>query len=169
MAADALIFTTVDDLSLSGTTGHVQIAGIAALAGLWSVNLLVSRPRQLRAFGSALPVETPSVLGRTVERRRHVRQGCIRMAMAVLVFTLGGAYIAHWPFFGLGFQLVVVLGLAHTWGTTVWWERRHGVHLWKPPLSAVGREEWRRSPYFVTPAAACPSATDRIPATDASR
>ncbi|MFC9284723.1 hypothetical protein [Streptomyces collinus] len=157
MAADGLVFATVDDLGLSGTTGRVQLAIIAAFAGLWAVNFLISRPRQLRAFGSALPVDDPSVLRRTEEQHRHVYRGCVRVAVFVLVLTLGGAYVAPWPLLGLGFQLVLVLGVAHTWWTAVWWERRHGVHLWKPPLSAVGREEWRRTPYFVTPAPSRPA------------
>ncbi|MGW5283919.1 hypothetical protein ACWERI_31400 [Streptomyces collinus] len=157
VAADGLVLSTVDDLGLSGTTGRVQIAVIVAFAVLWAVNLLISRPRQLRDFGSALPVGDPSVLRRTEEQRRHVYRGCVRVAVFVLVLTLGGAYVTPWPLFGLGFQLVLVLGVAHTLRTAVWWERRHGAYLWKPPLSAVGREEWRRSPYFVTPAPSRPA------------
>ncbi|WP_369252965.1 hypothetical protein [Streptomyces sp. R41] len=152
--ADVLIFFTMDDLRLSGTAGRVQIGGVVVLALLWAVNLLVSRPRQLRAFSSAVAVEDASVPGPNEERTRQLRRGCVRVAAFVLLVTLGGAYVAHWPLFGLGVQLILGLGLLHTWRTAIWWERRHGVHLWKPALSAVGRENWRRSPYYATSARA---------------
>lgn len=154
IAADVLIFSTLDDLRLSGTAGRVQIGGIVVLALLWAVNLLVYRPRQLRAFSSAVAVEDASVLEPNEERTRQLRRGCVRVAAFVFLVTLGGAYIAHLPLLGLGFQLILGLGLLHTWWTAIWWERRHGVHLWKPALSAVGRENWRGSPYYVTSARA---------------
>ncbi|WP_406436710.1 hypothetical protein OHB14_61560 [Streptomyces sp. NBC_01613] len=154
IAADVLIFSTIDDLRLSGTAGRVQIGGVVVLALLWAVNLLVSRPRQLRAFSSAVVVEDASVLEPNEERTRQLRRGCVRVAAFVLLVTLGGAYIAHWPLFGLGVQLILGLGLLHTWRTAIWWERRHSVHLWKPALTAVGRENFRRSPYYATSARA---------------
>ncbi|MYT73425.1 MULTISPECIES: hypothetical protein [unclassified Streptomyces] len=151
MAADGLIFFTTDGLGLVGTVGRIQIICFVGLALLWAVNFLVSRPRQLRAFGSAVPVEDPSVLRPNEEQTRHLRRGRVRVAAFVLLVTLGSAYVLQFPFFGLGIQLVLCLGLVHTWRTTFRWERRHGVHLWKPALSAVGRENWRRSPYYATP------------------
>jgi len=154
MATDVLIFSTTDDLGLVGTAGRVQIIGVVGLALLWAVNLLVSRPRQLRAFSSAVPVEDAFVLGQNEEQTRHLRRGRVRVAAFVLLVTLGGAYVLHFPLLGLGFQLILGLGLVHTWRTAFWWERRHGVHLWKPALSAVGRENWRRSPYYATPSRA---------------
>ena len=154
IAADVLIFSTMDDLRLSGTAGRVQIGGVVIVTLLWAVNLLVSRPRQLRAFSSAVAVEDVLVLGQSEERTRQLRRGYVRVAALVLLLTLGGAYIGHQPLFGLGVQLILVLSLVHTWRTAIWWERRHGVHLWKPALSVVGRENFRGSPYYATSARA---------------
>ncbi|MFI5634348.1 hypothetical protein ACIA8E_34290 [Streptomyces sp. NPDC051664] len=154
IAADVLVFSTADDLRLSGTAGRVQFGGVAVLTLFWAVNFLVSRPRELRAFSAAVAVEDASVLEQSEEQTRHLRRGCFRVAAFVLLVTLGCTYVAHWPLIGLGFQLILGLGLVHTWRTVIWWERRHGVHLWKPALSAVGRENWRRSPYYATSASA---------------
>ncbi|MFE3269316.1 hypothetical protein [Streptomyces sp. NPDC059215] len=150
IAADVLIFSTVDDLRLSGTAWRFQISGVVVLALLWAVNLLLSRPRQLRAFSSAVVIEDVSLLEPDEERTHILRRGCVRVAAFVLLVTLAGAYVAHWPLFGLGVQLALGIGVLHTWRTAIWWERRHHVHLWKPALSAVGRENWRRSPYYAT-------------------
>ncbi|MFJ9821591.1 hypothetical protein ACIRU3_41370 [Streptomyces sp. NPDC101151] len=149
VAADVLVLATVDDLGLSGFTGRLQVVGTAVLVLLWTVNLLVARPRLLRAFRAAVPVDDPAILRQGAEQRRHLRRGRVRVAAFVLIATLGGAYLLHWPLFGLGWQLILALGVVHTRWTALGWERRNGVRLWKPPLSAVGREEWRRSPYFV--------------------
>ncbi|MHB9848953.1 hypothetical protein ACSYGO_06860 [Streptomyces krungchingensis] len=159
IAADVLIFLTMDDLRLSGTAGRLQISGVVILTLLWAANLLVYRPRQLRAFGSAVAIEQPPAPGPHEEQTRHLQLGRLRVAALVLLVTLGGAYVAHAPLVGLGFQLILVLGLVHTWRTAIWWERRHGVHLWRPALSAVGRERWRRSPYYATSAKAVDSVT----------
>lgn len=155
VAADIGVFLTVDDLRLSGSAGYIQVGCVAAMLLFWTVSLAVYRPRELRAFSNAVPVEDPvSLRSQGVAQRRYVRQGCVRVAGLVLVFTLICAYYLHRPVLGLGLQLVFVLSLLHTWRTVVAWERRHGLALWKPPLSVVGQEAWSRSPYFVTPAAA---------------
>ncbi|MFE7169393.1 hypothetical protein [Streptomyces sp. NPDC057616] len=154
LAADVLVLSTVDDLRLSGTAGRIQISGVVVLTLLWAINLLVYRPRQLRAFGSAVTVEDSSLPEGNEEQIRHLRRGRVRVAALVLLVTLGGAYVIHAPLLGLGLQVILVLGLLHTWRTAVRWERRHGLHLWKPALSAVGREAYRRSPYYATPALA---------------
>lgn len=154
VVADALVLSTVHDLRLSGTAGRIQISGVVALALLWAINLLVYRPRQLRAFGSAVTVEDSSFLEGDEEQIRRLRRGRVRVAALVVLMTLGGAYVIHAPLLGLGFQLILVLGLLHTWRTAVRWERRHGVRLWKPALQVVGREAYRRSPYYVTTAGA---------------
>ncbi|WP_345657483.1 hypothetical protein [Streptomyces siamensis] len=159
IVADVLIFLTMDDLRLSGTAGRLQISGVVMLTLLWAANLLVYRPRQLRAFGSAVAIERSPAPGRHEEQTRHLQLGRLRVAALVLLVTLGGAYVAHAPLVGLGFQLMLVVGLVHTWRTAIWWERRHGVHLWKPALSKVGRENWRRSPYYATSAKAVDSVT----------
>lgn len=155
VAADVGVFLTVDDLRLTGSAGYIQVGCAAAMVLFWAVNLAVYRPRELRAFSNAVPVEDPASLrAQGVTQRRYVRQGCVRVAGLVLLFTLICAYYLHRPVLGLGLQLVFALSLLHTWRTAVAWERRHGLALWKPPLSLVGREAWRRSPYFVTPTAA---------------
>jgi hypothetical protein len=153
-AADVLVFTAVDDLRLSGTAGRVQVVGLAVQTLLWAVGFLVARPRQLREFGSAVTVHDLSVLGQAEERTRQLRRGCVRVAVFVILATAAGVFLIHLPLFGLTAQLMLLLGLIHTWRTAVWWERRHGVHLWKPALSAVGREKWRASPYYTTAAVA---------------
>lgn len=153
-AADVLVFTAVDDLRLSGTAGRVQVVGLGVLTLLWAVNFLVARPRRLRAFGSAVAVHDMSMLGQAGERTRQLRRGCVRVAALVVLTTSGGVFLIHLPLLGLSVQLILILGLIHTWRTAVWWERRHGVHLWKPALSAVGREKWRASPYYATAAVA---------------
>src|SRR5262245_54561682 len=61
LAADVLVLSTVDDLRLSGTAGRIQISGVVVLTLLWAINLVVYRPRQLRAFGSAVTVEESSL------------------------------------------------------------------------------------------------------------
>ncbi|MCW8380816.1 hypothetical protein [Streptomyces justiciae] len=152
VAADAVILCTLDDLGLSGTTGRIQVIGVTCMAVLWAVNFLVTRPRQLRAFKSAVPVADVSVLDRPAEQTRQLLRGRFRMAAFIAVTTLAGAYLLHFPLFGLQFQLMLAFGLVHTRRTAIWWERRHRVHLWKPALSAVGRENYRRSPYYATPA-----------------
>ncbi|MEV6054217.1 hypothetical protein [Streptomyces sp. NPDC052107] len=153
-AADVLVFATVDDLRLSGTAGRVQVVGLGVLTLLWAVNFLVARPRRLRAFSSAVAVQDTSVLGQAEERTRQLRRGCVRVAVLVILVTLGGVFLIRLPLLGLSVQLMLILGLIHTWRTAVWWERRHGVHLWRPALSSVGREKWRGSPYYVTVATA---------------
>ncbi|MFJ9539683.1 hypothetical protein ACIRPX_20775 [Streptomyces sp. NPDC101225] len=158
--ADVLVWSTVDDLRLSGTAGRVQVIGFVALTLLWAINLLVYRPRQLRAFGSAVAVEEPLLPERRQEQIRHLRRGRVRVAAFVLSATLGSAYLIRMPLVGVAFQLVLVLGLLHTWRTAVWWERRHGLRLWKPALSAVGREAYRRAPYYVTPAEGGPAVSE---------
>ncbi|MFI6351933.1 hypothetical protein ACIBJF_04505 [Streptomyces sp. NPDC050743] len=153
-AADVLVFTAVDDLRLSGTAGRVQVVGLAVQTLLWAVGFLVARPRQLREFGSAVTVHDLSVLGQAEERTRQLRRGCVRVAVFVILATAAGVFLIHLPLFGLTVQLMLLLGLIHTWRTAVWWERRHGVRLWKPALSAVGREKFRASPYYATAAGA---------------
>ncbi|WP_328535210.1 hypothetical protein [Streptomyces sp. NBC_00344] len=74
-----LIFSTMDDLRLSGTAGRVQFGGVDVLALLWAVNLLVSRPRQLRAFNCAVAVQDVSVLESTEQRTLRLRRGCVRV------------------------------------------------------------------------------------------
>ena len=153
-AADVLVFTAVDDLRLSGTAGCVQVIGLAVQTLLWAVGFLVARPRLLREFGSAVTVHDLSVLGQAEERTRQLRRGCVRVAVFVVLATAAGDCLIHLPLFGLTAQLMLLLGLIHTCRSAVWWERRHGVHLWKPALSAVGREKWRASPYYTTAAVA---------------
>lgn len=58
IAADVLVFSVVVGTAL-----------------LWAVNFLVYRPRQLRAFGSAVAVEASALPGRDEERTRHFREG----------------------------------------------------------------------------------------------
>ncbi|MFE5207514.1 hypothetical protein [Streptomyces sp. NPDC056600] len=152
MAANVVLFTTMDDLGLSGTGGRPQTAVAVFLLLLWAVNLLATRPRQLCAFGSAVAVGEAAVSRQREERNRHLRRGSLRMAAIGPVMLLI-AYGFHAPFSAAGLQLILVLNLVYTWKTASWWERQHGVHLWKPPLSAVGREAYRASPVYVTPAA----------------
>ncbi|MER5476806.1 hypothetical protein ABT026_07455 [Streptomyces sp. NPDC002734] len=151
MAANVVIFSTMGDLGLSGTGGRPQVAVAVFLPLLWAVNLLATRPRQLRAFGSAVTVGEAAVSRGREERKRHLRRDRLRMAAIGPVMVLI-AYGFHAPLAAAGLQLILVLNLVYTWRTASWWEKRHGVHLWKPPLSAVGREAYRASPVYVTPA-----------------
>ncbi|MEV0092480.1 hypothetical protein [Streptomyces sp. NPDC050738] len=150
VAAYALIFFTVDDLRLSGFAGRLQIAGLVVMELVWAACLLLSRPRRLREFGAAVMIEDLAVLDRNVEQARHLRRGRVRVAVLVLMMALAGAYVIHMPLIGLFLPVMLALGFVDTW-LTILWERRCGVLLWKPPLSAVGRENWRRSPYYASP------------------
>ncbi|GGJ47732.1 hypothetical protein GCM10010121_068680 [Streptomyces brasiliensis] len=85
------------------------------------------------------------------QETRWLRTGRRRAALFAVAVTLGGAYLAHIPLLGVGFQLIFLIGAENTRSTVRQWERRHGVRLWKPSLAAVGREEFRRAPYYVTP------------------
>ena len=69
----------------------------------------------------------------------------------MLVYTLVCVYFFNMPLLALTLPVIMLISLVHAWFIAVW-ERQHGVVLWKPALSSVGREEWRRSPYYSTPA-----------------
>jgi hypothetical protein len=139
------------DLQLSGRTGRIQGAVVLALALLWTVNLLVSRPGERRGHAAAVPMENPRPSpGRAARQRRLARQGQIRSAVIVTVFSVV-VRLLQLPLAALGMPIMLLISLVHTWRISVW-ERRQGLSLWKPALSEVGREEWRNSPYYSTPA-----------------
>ncbi|MFS4092241.1 hypothetical protein [Streptomyces sp. AF1A] len=150
-AADVLVFSTMDDPGLSGTAGRIQISLAVALTLLFAVGFLVHRPRELRDFGAAVVIEEPSVRQKE-EQTRLLRRGRVRIAIGVFAMTLVFAYGSHGPLVSVSLPLIALLGVVHTWRTAIWWERRHGVRLWKPALVVVGREAYRRSPYYATPA-----------------
>jgi len=155
---DTVLFIERGDLRLSGRAGVIQIGVLVAVAALWVVNLLAGRSGELRAHESAVPVDDPQALiGQEPEQRRLMRRGQIRLAAAMLVYTLVCVYFFHQPLLALTLPAVLLISPVHAWRIAVW-ERRPGVVLWKPALSSVGREEWRRSPYYSTPAE-CPVRT----------
>ncbi|MFF0833027.1 MULTISPECIES: hypothetical protein [unclassified Streptomyces] len=149
---DAVLFATSGDLQLSGRTGRIQCGVVLALALLWTVNLLVSRPRERRAHAAAVPVENPQALReQVVLQRRLMRRGQIRSAALVTVFSVV-VYLIHLPIAALGMPAMLLISLLHVWRISVW-ERSKGLTLWKPAPSEAGREEWRNSPYYSTPVA----------------
>lgn len=147
--ADVVVFSTVHDLEPSDTAGWIQIIGPAALVVAWVAGLLTHRPRQRRQFAAAVALTAMPDL---TEESRRLRQGRLRVALLAVAVTLGGAYLADSPLLGVCCQLMLLLGAENNWSTARQWERRHGVQLWKPALAAVGRAEFRRAPYYVTPA-----------------
>jgi hypothetical protein len=145
VVADVVVLLSTDDLGLSGGTGRIQVICLAVTMLLWTLNLVLSRRRELRAFDSAVPIPLP-----TAPQDRLLRQGYARTATHAVVTTLLSACLLHLPLVGVAFQLSLLLSLVHAWRTAGQWERRHGAALWKPAVSAVGRRAWRESPYFVT-------------------
>lgn len=148
--ADVLILLTAHDLGFSGASGWIHAAVSASFVLVWAVSLLVGRPRQLRAFRDALPVDDASLLPSSEVSRRHLRRARCRSGVGTLVVMLFLTYAGRMTALALAFQAVLAVSLLHTWRTAVRWERREGVRLWKPPRSSMSADEWRKAPYRVT-------------------
>ncbi|MEU6771270.1 hypothetical protein [Streptomyces sp. NPDC046759] len=148
---EALILSTSDSLRLSGNSGRVQLVGLVAAAALWSCNVLAGRRSEVKAHAAAVEIEDVHVLvGQEAARRRTMRRSQGRVAVFVALFSVVCGYLFRLPLLSLLVPVVLFISLVHAWRISVW-ERRHRVVLWKPSLAEVGREEWRRSPFYSTP------------------
>ncbi|MEU6852725.1 hypothetical protein ABZ901_22710 [Actinacidiphila alni] len=135
----------------AGISTLIQLSVLAGFGLLWAIALLVGRAREVRSLAGAVPVPEPELLaGLSDDRRGNLRRGWIRSAVFTVVAIAASGAGLHAPWLGLMLPLMHAAMTVHV-RRMVAWERRHSVVLWRPALSAVGREAARAAPFYTTP------------------
>jgi hypothetical protein len=146
-----VLLLTPANVTHGGLSGAVQAAVLAGIGLFWTVGLLAGRARVTVAQENAVPVPDPDSMARFGDdRRRDLRRGRLRHALLAVAVVVACGLGFHCLWVGLALPLIQVASAVAAWNMTGW-ERRHGVVLWKPALSAVGREAHRTAPFYTTP------------------